>query len=213
MGGEQSQTLALPRGRAIAAGFIKAGSSASVLQLDGINLGTINLARGYVLLDAGALGSESLPQFASVLSNTATAITLTGALSGSPAVGFAVWFFSENTIQVAVRNATVSWTIANTAAISNSNVDLGGRPLLALLIPAGYEGGNITFQSCDTAGGTYVDVYDSAGTLVTATVAGASRVVALTGTALQALSALQFVMIRTTSNVAADRLIVAITKG
>lgn len=119
----------------------------------------------------------------------------------------------NGTVTMAGSNATVSWTVSSGTAISASNVNLGGNPLLALVIPTGYASGDITFQACDTASGSFVDVYDSDGVIVTATVAGADRVVAMTGTTMQALSALQFVKLKTASAVDANRVIVAITKG
>lgn len=93
------------------------------------------------------------------------------------------------------------WTVNNGTNISNDYADLNRSPLLALEIPAGYNGGNITFKAASTPGGTFNDVYDTSGTLITITVGGASRVVAVTGTALQALASLSFVKLATVSNV------------
>lgn len=111
------------------------------------------------------------------------------------------------------RNLQQSFTILNGTNISTSYIDLGGKVLVALNIPSGYTAGNITFQSCDTANGTYQDVYDANGNLVTLNVSSGGRIVCLTGTALQAIASLQYIKIKTASNVTADRTIVAIAKG
>lgn len=115
-------------------------------------------------------------------------------------------------VKLSDRNALKSCTIANGAALSYY-VDLSGSTLVALALPANYAGGNITFQASDTAGGTYQDVYDAFGNLVTLTVGGASRVVCVTGVALQALASLQYIKIKCASNAAADVTLKLITKG
>lgn len=119
----------------------------------------------------------------------------------------------ENPLPTEGSNGIDAWTILNGTNISTSYVDLGGKTLVALNIPSGYAGGNITFQASDNATGTYNDVYDVNSVLITATVAGASRVVALTGTVLQAMSSLRYIKIKTSSNVTADRVIGLISKG
>lgn len=110
------------------------------------------------------------------------------------------------------RNLQQAFTILNGQQVSNSYVNLGGKVLVALSLPAEITQTSLTFQACDTPNGTYQDVYDSTGALVTVTI-GAGRIVALTGTALQALASLQYIKIKTGSAVTADRTIVAIAKG
>lgn len=119
----------------------------------------------------------------------------------------------NGTVTLAGRNLRAAWTIPTNASLSTSYVDLGGKALVAMVIPAGYDGGNITFQASDTAGGAYFDVYDAAGSVVTVTVTGAPQVVAITGVALQALASLQFVKIQCSALVAAARIITTIAKG
>lgn len=91
--------------------------------------------------------------------------------------------------------------------------DIARCTMISLAIPAGYADGNITLQASDTATGTFTDVYDSGGTIVTITVAGASRVISLTGTQFQAVAPLSFIRLKVASGPAADRVISIITKG
>lgn len=111
------------------------------------------------------------------------------------------------------QNAAHAFTILNGQTQSQGFVNLGGRQLVALAIPSTYTGGNITIQAAITESGTYNDVYDSNGTKVTLTVGGSDRVVALTGSHLQALSSLQFIKITAASAVGADKVITCIQKG
>lgn len=110
------------------------------------------------------------------------------------------------------RNLKDAFTIANGQQVSSNYVDMGGKVLVALSLPAGITQTTLTFQACDTPTGTYQDVYDSNGNLVTVQI-GAGRIVSLTGTALQALSALQYIKIKTGTAVTADRTIGIIAKG
>lgn len=91
--------------------------------------------------------------------------------------------------------------------------DIGRCTMAAIVIPAGYAEGNITLQACDTSNGTYMDVYDSSGTIVTITAAGASRVISLTGTQFQAIAPLSFIKLKSATNAAADRAIPVLAKG
>lgn len=104
-------------------------------------------------------------------------------------------------------------TIPSGGTTTSGNVDLGDKPLVALLIPASWDGGNLTITASDTAGGTYGPVYDSTGSQITITVGGAARVVALVGTQLQAMASLRYVKLVAASAVAADRSVVVISKG
>lgn len=106
----------------------------------------------------------------------------------------------------------------NTAIISNGGtlsptISLYGNDLVGLMIPASYDGGNITIQGSNAQDGTFVDVYDSNGNIVTATVGGASRIVGITGSFLQAVANIPFIKLKTATAVGADRSIIVLSKG
>lgn len=92
-------------------------------------------------------------------------------------------------------------------------INLEGRTLTSLKIPTGYVSGNITIQACETENGTYVDLYDSFGSIVTLTVAGDNRVVALTNNHMQAVASVQYIKLKSAQNVVADRVFNLIVKG
>ena len=50
-------------------------------------------------------------------------------------------------------------TISNGASITSA-IDLRGRTLVGIIMPAAWTAATITFEMSDTAAGTYVDVYD-----------------------------------------------------
>lgn len=66
-------------------------------------------------------------------------------------------------------------TIANGESLS-SPIDLGGKRLTHIAIPAAWTAANLTFQ-VSVDGRTFGDLYDAVGTEYTATVGGASRTV------------------------------------
>lgn len=119
---------------------------------------------------------------------------------------------STGEVKTTQQQLTTSVTIANGATVSGA-IALGGTTLVGLLIPSTWDGGNITIQGCDTSGGTYVDVYDSNGNIVTATVGGASRIVSLTGNMLQAVANIPHIKLKAASAVGASRTIVVLSKG
>ena len=106
-------------------------------------------------------------------------------------------------------------TIANAASLSGE-IDLEGFKLMALLMPGAWTAAALTFQASDVAGGTFLDVYDDAGTEVTATVA-ASRAIGLDAI-LPELAAIRFLKIRsgttgTPVNQAAARTLTLVLKA
>lgn len=72
-------------------------------------------------------------------------------------------------IEYLTRDATIS----NGASLSAA-IDLQGRHLIGIVMPADWTAANLTFQVAQTADGTFADVYDSAGNELVA-VAAASR--------------------------------------
>lgn len=106
----------------------------------------------------------------------------------------------------------------NTIVIANGQttsdfIPLYGNDLVGLQIPASWDGGNITIMGSYANDGTYVDVYDSNGNIVTVTVGGASRIVSLTGTFLQAVANIPFIKLKAASAVGANRTIYITSKG
>lgn len=65
---------------------------------------------------------------------------------------------------------TKSVTIANGQSLSAA-VDLEGRKIAGVFMPAAWTAANLTFQASDAAAGTYADVYDTAGTEISVTAA------------------------------------------
>lgn len=96
---------ALSHARATFAGQVGTGSTTTVINLEGLDLGSESLVGNFVLLDAGALGAGSTPQVASITANTDKSITV-GALPIAPATGANIWIY-----QVATINANVSENI------------------------------------------------------------------------------------------------------
>lgn len=114
-------------------------------------------------------------------------------------------------IQNLKASATSSVVIANGGTISGS-YHLDGNLIFGLIIPTGWDGGNITIQGSDSESGTYYDVYDSNGAIVTATVA-ADRLVSLVGNHLQAVANIPYIKLKSASSVGADRTIKILAKG
>lgn len=109
-------------------------------------------------------------------------------------------------------NNSVSVTVLNGTTTSEGIV-MNGYMLGGLIIPATWDGGNITIQVSDSLAGTYVDAYDSQGNIVTLIVAGASRYIGITGTFLQAIASAPFIKLKSAFSVAADRVITVAVKG
>jgi hypothetical protein len=64
-------------------------------------------------------------------------------------------------------------TIAEDESLSNA-IRLGERKHIGIVMPADWDAANLTFQTCNTVGGTFQDLYDDAGVEVTV-VAAADR--------------------------------------
>jgi hypothetical protein len=115
-------------------------------------------------------------------------------------------------IQNLQGTTTASVTISNGGTISGE-VNKADNNLFGFVIPSTWDGGNITIQGCEVSGGTFLDVYDSYGNLITVTVAGSSRIIALTNNHLQAIAAIPYIKLKSASSVSADRIIKIIVKG
>jgi len=78
----------------------------------------------------------------------------------------------------------ITTTISTAATGLSSVVDLNGFSMFGLMVPSTWSAANITIQAADTAGGTFMDVYDDAGNEVSIT-AAASRAVGCDSNALK----------------------------
>ena len=113
----------------------------------------------------------------------------------------------------AVTDFSTNNAIVGNGTTTTSTISLYGNDLVGLLIPSAWDGGNITIQGCDTQTGTFVDVYDSIGNIVTLTVGGSSRIVGITGSFLQAIANIPFIKLKTALTVGADRTVIVLSKG
>ncbi|HET8787010.1 MAG TPA: hypothetical protein VFM38_15355 [Candidatus Limnocylindrales bacterium] len=105
-------------------------------------------------------------------------------------------------------------TIANGASLSDA-IDLDGQVIAAIVMPAAFTGTALTFQA-SADGVTYQNVYDDAGTELSASVGQAKVIV--NKSILESLAALRYVKIRSGSAAsptaeAADRTLTILTKG
>lgn len=99
-------------------------------------------------------------------------------------------------------------TILNTATAS-SVVECAGLTFCGVKFPAAFTGTTITFQMCDTIGGTYVPVHNAAGTAISYTIA-ANRYSAIDPKDFYGIN---FLKIISGSAQAADRTLTVSLKG
>jgi len=85
---------------------------------------------------------------------------------------------------------TITATIANGASLS-AEIDLKGHQLAAIFMPGTWTTANLSYQASDQTGGTFQDVYDSAGNELTS-IADASRTI----TDIPELGPIRFLKIR-----------------
>lgn len=114
-------------------------------------------------------------------------------------------------VATTAQSTSFTATIATSGTVSDA-ITLLGNNLVGLIMPSTWDGGNITIQACDTSGGTYVDVYDSNGNIATIT-GGASRMIGLTGSIMQAVANAPYIKLKCATAVAASRSIVVLSKG
>lgn len=107
--GLQNLAQLLGQARADFEASVAATSTDLTLVLSGLNLGSVSMANGYVLLDAGALGTGTPKTLAQISSNTATTLTLTAALSAVPATGANLWLYTETTVNVIASDNVAQW--------------------------------------------------------------------------------------------------------
>jgi len=95
------------------------------IPLADLNLGSTNWAGNWVELQEGALGSGSARTVAQISSNTATAITLSSALSAAPSAGYAVWLYDTATI-----NANIAENISQVGGQNVPSYDIARVPVI-----------------------------------------------------------------------------------
>lgn len=118
---------------------------------------------------------------------------------------------TSNPLPIGGSFRTITATISAGGSLS-AEVDLNGHQIMAIYMPGTWQAANLTFTASNASGGTFYDVYDSAGNELVAT-AAASRVI----TDLPELSPLRFIKVRsgttgTPVTQAANRNIIFIVK-
>lgn len=134
---------------------------------------------GAVELKNGTDDSRATINAANTARTTATTVLATQVVDAAGSV---------NAIKSSTSTATA--TIALDGNLS-AEVDLGGYTLAAISMPAAWDAANLTFQAATATGGTFQNVYDSAGNELTVT-AAASYVI----TDIPELAPLRFIKIR-----------------
>lgn len=93
-------------------------------------------------------------------------------------------------ISITTTSTTVTATIPAGGSLSGE-VDLNGHQIVAIYMPGTWQAANITFTASNVSGGTFYDVYDSAGNELTVT-ASASRTIV----DIPELAPLRFIKVR-----------------
>ncbi len=106
---------------------------------------------------------------------------------------------------------TKTVTIVNATSLS-AVLDLEGRTIAGVLMPAAWTAANLTFQGADLSAGTFADVNDNAGAEVAVTAAAAKMI-----TGFSKLDGLRFIKVRSGTsavpvNQLADRVLTLILK-
>jgi|WetSurMetagenome_2_1015567.scaffolds.fasta_scaffold00223_14 hypothetical protein len=119
-----------------------------------------------------------------------------------------------------METVTYPMVIRKTATIltgqaTSDVVDIRNARNIAFILPATWTTAGITFQACDSADGTFVDLKNDAGTEVAITAAQNTAIVL--NTALMAVTAMPYIKIRSgtsssPTNQSATRLIKVIYK-
>jgi hypothetical protein len=98
--------------------------------------------------------------------------TVSAKLRGLVKIFGDVWNDTLNALTAVILNstATVTATIANGASLSGE-IDTAGHSQIGLYMPADWTTANLTFQASNVSGGTFYNVYDSAGNELVVTAA------------------------------------------
>ena len=113
-------------------------------------------------------------------------------------------FFTQDMIE----NTNLLVDISEDDDLTNA-LDMRGKTLVGLIMPAALTSTSITFSGCETVDGTFVDLYDTSGTQISVTVA-ASRYILIDPADFASIRFLKIVM---GSNELADRTITAVMRA
>lgn len=80
---------------------------------------------------------------------------------------------AQNKAQYQDKTVETTVTIASGSALSNE-IDLGGTTLCGLILPSAWTTAGIGIKAASQAGGTFVPVYNDAGTFVSITAAAST---------------------------------------
>lgn len=117
-------------------------------------------------------------------------------------------------VQVVDKN-----TIAQTQIVAGQTttgvLDINGCAVMAVLLPDGWDGGDLGITVSDTPDGAFVDLCDSVdGSVITLTApVGVACALGLSGAHMQAASACRYIKLKATTAPVADRVIKVIAKG
>jgi len=130
--GRQDLINAIGQARSDFTASVGPGATTTTIPLVGLSLGGVNMAGGYVLLDAGALGAGTPKTLAQIASNTATSLTLSSALSAAPAAGADLWLYTEAVVNVVATDNVAEW---GGAAVAAADTTYGLVPEAVDLVP------------------------------------------------------------------------------
>lgn len=88
----------------------------------------------------------------------------------------------------------VTATITSGTSLSEA-INTGDMKLAGIKMSGAWNAANLTFQGCEIEGGTYMDIYDDAGTELSVT-AAANHAIALTDKVFEAVNAYKYIKIR-----------------
>jgi hypothetical protein len=156
---------------------------------------------GGVLVDSAAIGQ---PADASAPAGNGSIVALLKALrtllSLGPAIAAAAQPVTAATDTPGFGGtAVLTANIANAAALSQA-LDVGAARAVGVIVPAAWTAADLTFAVCDTAGGTFVPLFDDTGTEVRIVGPAVNTARSLSPTAAAALGAWRFVKFRSGTN-------------
>lgn len=181
--GKENIAVLLSTVQASFVGTVGKNATTTSIPLVGVDLGSVDLASGYVLFAYGALGTGSDAQAQTITSNTHDTLTIP-AVSAAPTEGADIWLYASAD---APANTAQKFAALTSIGTSTSVVaDLGVDPRRAILI---YNSGTTTLYVGTSvvtvddglpikAGGSWVDERGAALTtyLVSSAAGGKARV-------------------------------------
>lgn len=113
-------------------------------------------------------------------------------------------------MQVALGSVVYNNVAIANAAQESSAIQTNGLSLCGILMPAAFTGTALTFEACDTVGGTYLPVYAAAGASVLSYTVAASRYIVIDPRDFQGV---QFLKIKSGSAEGGARTLICSLKG